>query len=242
MAPIALTAANIWVGGHDFTGDSNKLLLSAESDALDATTFASAGWKEFIGGLKKVESSLAGFWSSATSDSVDSEAFANLGTGGEVFTASPTGTALDAAYMYQATKLKYEIGDEVGKLAPYSLEMAGSNTVGMVRGQIAKGRGSVSGTGATGSPVQLGAVASGKYLYASLHIFGTPGTTITVKIQSDNASNFPSATDVVTIGPITTAGGTWVTRTAGPITDDWFRFNITAITGTFVIAGAIGIA
>src|SRR5260221_32798 len=54
MAPVALVNATIWVGGHDFSSDSNKLMLSAESEALDATTFGSAGWKENRGGLKQV--------------------------------------------------------------------------------------------------------------------------------------------------------------------------------------------
>lgn len=242
MAPVALVSANIWIDGHDFTGDSNKLMLDAEAEALDATTFASAGWRENIGGLKQIQAGVEGFWSSATADSVDSDTFSVLGAAGAVVTVSPTGTALDAAYMVQVARLKYELGDEVGKLAPFKLDMAGSNTVGIVRGQVAKARGSVSGTGAIGSAVQLGAVASGRYLYGALHLLGAPGTSITVKIQSDNAVGFPSPTDLTTIGPLTVAGATWATRTAGPLTDDWFRFNVTAVTGTWIVAAALGIA
>lgn len=242
MAPAALVNATIWVAGHDFSGDSNKLTLSAESEALDATTFASAGWKENRGGLKQIAASLEGFWSSAASDSVDSDVFSVLGQAGEVMTASPTGTALDPAYLVQVAKLKYEIFGEIGKLAPFKLDMSGSNNVGLVRGQITKGRGTVSGTGAIGSPVQLGAVGASQYLYGAVHLLGTPGTSITLKVQSDNATGFPSATDVVTVGPLTAAGGTWVTRTAGAITDDWFRLNVSAITGTWIVAGALGIA
>lgn len=242
MAPIALTNANIWIDGHDFTADSNHVTLSATSEALDATTFASGGWKEVVGGLKTPTGSVAGLWNSATADSVDSEIFPALGSPGEVVTISTSGTVLDPAYMFLAAKLKYQIGDEVGKLAPFSLDMSGSDTTGLVRGQITKGRGTVSGTGAIGSPVQLGAVGATQFLYGSLHLLGTPGSSITVKIQSDNASNFPSATDVLTIGPLTTAGGTWATRTAGALTDDWFRFNASAISGTWIVAGALGIA
>lgn len=241
MAPIPLTNANIWVGGHDFTGDSNKLMLAAESEALDATTFASGGFKEFAGGLKQVTAGLEGFWSSATSDSVDSDTFPALGTPGEVVTASPAGTALDPAYMVQVARLKYEIGGEVGKLAPFKLDMSGSNTVGMVRGQVAKGRGSVAGVGVLGSGVQLGTVAAGRYLYGSLHILGTPGTTITVVVESATDAVFTVPTTRATIGPLTTAGGTWATRVAGPLTDTYYRYRVSAITGTFLVAGALGI-
>ena len=98
----------------------------------------------------------------------------------------------------------------------------------------------VSATGATGTGVQVGTVAAGQYLYASFHVF-TAGTTITAVLESDNASNFATAATQMTFGPYTTTGGRWGVRVAGPITDDYYRFRITTITGSFVIAGAAGI-
>lgn len=241
MTAFALNNVATWVDGHDFTGDSNKIALNVEVEDLESTTFASLGWKERKGGLRSVDASLEGWWASATSDSVDSDTFSTLGLADRVVTVSTSGTALDPAFFFQASKLKYSMFDEVGSLTPFSLDMSGSNTVGAVRGQVAKARGAVSGTGAVGSAVQLGAPSATQFVYAAFHVFGTPGTTISAKVESDNAFAFSSPTSVQTFGPITAAGGTWVTRTAGPLTDDWFRFNVTAITGTFVVAGAIAV-
>ena len=237
MSIFPLLDCTTWVDDYDFTGDSNKLTLDAEVEDLDGTVFGGGGWKKLAGGLKTVSGSLEGFWQSGP----DAEGFSDLGNASRPVTVSPTGAALSTAFLFQATKLKYSAFGEVGALTPFTLDMSGSTTVGMVRGQVAAAKQSVAATGALGSPVQLGAVSSTQKVYAIVHIFGTPGTTITVKVQSDNASNFPSAADVATIGPLTTAGGTWMTPVAGVIADDWFRFNVSAITGTFTVAGAIAV-
>jgi hypothetical protein len=97
----------------------------------------------------------------------------------------------------------------------------------------------------TGTSVQLGAVSSTQRLYVALHVFSVSGTTpsLTVAIQSDNATGFPSASTVTTL-TAATAIGSQITRVAGPITDDWFRVSYT-ISGTdpsFLFAVTAGIA
>lgn len=243
MAPSVLTGVTTYVHDTDFTTTSNKLMFGVSVEEKNVTTFRpptdpDAGWQAVKGGLKMVDAQLDGFWDSAP----DLATFSTMGVIDHVVTISPTGVEAATAYAFQASRLKYDQFDAVGQLDPFTVGMKGSNTVGMVRGQLAKAKGTVSATGALGSAVQLGAGAAGKYLYATLHVFGTPGTTITVLVQSDNASNFPSPATVATIGPLTAAGGTWMTRVdASAITDDWFRFNVSAITGTFSVAGAIAI-
>lgn len=237
MSIFPLLNCTAWVAGYDFTGDSNKLAVDAEAEALDGTVFGTNGWKSLAGGLKSVTGSLEGFWQGPP----DLEGFSDLGNAGRVVTVTPAAAVGGPAFLFQVTKLKYSAFGEVGSLTPFALDMSGSSTQGMVRGQLAAAKQSVSATGTLGSAVQLGAASGSQFVYASLHVFGTPGTTITVKVQSDNASNFPSATDVATLGPITATGGTWMTRVAGPVTDDWFRFTVSAITGTFTVAGAIAV-
>jgi hypothetical protein len=144
--------------------------------------------------------------------------------------------------MFQGGKFSYSLGGQIGEILPFDLDMMGSHGAsGLVRGQITKAKGTVSATGASGTGVNLGNVATGQYLYATFHVFGTPGTTITAVIQSDDNAGFSSATNRITFGPITTAGGTWGTRVAGPLTETHYRLNVTAITGTFTVAAAIGI-
>jgi hypothetical protein len=245
VSAFSLINTACYVHGYDFTTDSNALTLKLAIDDQETTTFQSGGYRTRIAGLRDVEGELQGNWQSDVATVVtgapDVQAFPDLGIMDRVVTVSPAGNEAETAYIYQAGKFSYELLGGVGEVAPFTLSMKGSNGQGLVRGQLAKARGSVSATGALGSPINLGAPVLGQYVYAAFHVF-TAGTTITVQVQSDTASNFPSATTVATIGPLTTQGGTWMTRVAGPfVGETWWRLNVSAITGTFNVAGTIAV-
>lgn len=239
MSTFSLVDATTWVHGYDLTTDLNEISLTAEVEDQETTTFGSGGYRTRIGGLKSVSADLSGFWQAGDGE-LDPEAFAALALANRVVTVAPDDAEGVTAFMFRAGQFSYEMFGAVGEVTPFSVSMMGTDGQGLIRGQVAKAKANVSTTGATGSVVNLGAVAGGQYLYATFHVFSA-GTTITVDVESDDASNFPSATSRITMGPITTAGGTWATRLAGPITDTYYRFNITAVTGTFSVAGAIGI-
>jgi hypothetical protein len=242
MAPVVLTDCIAWVGGYDFTTDSNSLTLDVSVEDKDSTVFGQSGWKSRVGGLKDVTSDLKGLWQSATLLAPDPQAFANLGVADMGQTYAATSTEGSVAYFYQGLQPSYDLFGAVGEIAPFSIKSSCSNYVGAIRGQVTPAKGNVSATGALGAGANLGAVSATQYLYGIFHVLGTPGTTVTAKIESDSTGAFSTPANVgSSFGPITTAGATWVTRTAGAITDTWFRFNVTAITGTFSIAGAIGI-
>jgi hypothetical protein len=240
MAVVSLTDAYCYVAGYDFTTDTNNAMLTTDVAQLDATTFNSSGWQEFIGGLKTTNLAWSGFWqAAATGDQApDNQAFPMLGTS-QVYTLGPSEVEGDPAYMCNAMKSQYVLGGAVGDIAPFSLTANAASPDGTIRGRLAKAKGTVSATGALGTGLGLGTVPSGSYLYATFHVF-TAGTTITVQVQSDTTSGFAAPTTRATIGPLTTSGGTWITRVAGPITDTWWRLNVSAITGSFTVAGAIG--
>lgn len=229
-----------FVHGYDFSTDINQLKLDVGVNQLNSTVFGPSGYTSVIGGLKTWSYNLGGFWQSATSGAVDPEAFPDLGTADRVYTSGADQTAGTAAFLGRGGKFDYSIGGAIGEIMPFSLNCYNTDRYGVVRGQLGAAKGNVSATGALGSGLLLGAVATGQYLYASFHVF-TAGTTITVTVQSDDNAGFSSPTTVGTIGPLTTTGGTWMTRVAGPLTDTYYRFTVTAITGTFNVAGAIGI-
>ena len=239
MATLVLDDATIWAAGYDFTGDVNQITLNASADELDVTTFGSGGYRSRIGGLRDVQAQVAGFWYSDTS-APDPEIFPALGTADQVFTVAPTSDEGSVAYLFQAGKFTGQQFGQVGEATPFSLSAMGTNKAGLIRGQVLKAKGDVSATGATGTAVELGEVASGQFLYATLHVF-TAGTTLTVVLESDADNTFASATTRATFSSITATGGTWATRVAGAITDTWYRLRVTAATGTFSIAGAAGI-
>lgn len=239
MTAFALVNAFTYVDDHDFTGDTNAGSLQNTAAVLDATTFRSNGWQENAYGLRSFLFNYSGFWQSAAQDAVDPEAFANLGgpfahTWGEIEAeGSP-------AWLFNAGETNYQIGGAVGALAPFSVQSNGTDKYGAIRGQLAKAKGAMSATGLLGSVVNLGAVAANQFLYATFHVF-TAGTTATVQVQSDDNAGMTTPTTVATIGPLTTRGGVFMARVPGPITDTFYRFNVSAITGAFVAAGAIGI-
>lgn len=241
MSSLALVDATTYVHGYDMTTDLNQISLNLSVEDQENTTFGSGGYRSRVGGLKSVDADLSGFWQSATADAIDPQAFAALGVADRPVTMSPDGAAGSVAYLFQAGQFSYEMFGSIGEVTPFSVSMMGTNGVGLVRGQIAKAKGSVAATGATGSAVNLGNVAAGQYLYAALHVFGTPGTTLTALVESDDSAGFASATTRITFPAITAAGGYWGVRLAGALAETHYRFRISAITGTFTIAGAIGI-
>lgn len=242
MAAFALLDATAHIGGYDFTGDSNKLTIAAEVDDLETTTFGATGYRSRVGGLRDVEAELAGFWQSAAAQAVDPEVFGDLGTADRACTFSNSGSVeASVAWLCQLGKFSYELFGAVGEVAPFSLAMMGTSGVGLVRGQVARARGNVSATGVLGSVLNLGAPTAGQYVYVAVHVF-TAGTTVTLQLQSDTASGFPSATTQATIGPLAAAGGTWMTRLAGPFAGEThWRLNVSAITGTFNLAAAVAV-
>lgn len=242
MATLALLNCFSYVDGHDFTGDTNQANLNMEAAALDRTTFRSNKWTELAGGLRSSTFDLAGFFQ-AGAGQVDPDAFTNLGVRNRIHTFGPEETEGGAAYTWKAGEFTYSLLGPLGEMAPFALQAQGTDSVGVVKGQLAKKMADVSATGATGSAVNLGAGAAGEFLYASFHVF-TAGTTITVDVESAPTSAFVALDTVTraTIGPLTAVGGTWIPRVdVSAVTHPWYRFNITAITGTFKVAGSIAI-
>lgn len=245
MSTFVLTDVTTWIAGHDFTCDSNSVSLSVEVDDQETTTFCSNGWRTRVGGLREVESDVSGFWQ-AGDDAVDPVVFNSLGTRNEAVTVSPTGsTGGSAAFIIQAGKFSYEMFGDIGEVVPFSVSlMSTEGSPGLIRGKVGAIKQTVTATGGLTALTDLSAtdaVAADQFLYATFHVF-TAGTTITVLVESDDNADFTTATTRATIGPLTTTGGTWMTRVAGPITDTHYRFNVSAITGSFSIAGAIAIA
>ncbi len=240
MAVFYLQNVYSYVDDYDFTTDTNEARLQVDVDELDATTFRSGGAKAVIGGLRGTAYDMAGLWQASASGSPDTEGFPDLGLGNKVYTVGAAETEATASYLFRAGKFKLQQFGKIGEITPFSISSMGTDSQGLVQGQLGKAKGNVSATGALGSGCNLGAVSATQFLYASFHVF-TAATTITVVVESDDNSGFTTPVTQMTIGPLTTTGGVWATRVAGAITDTWYRFRVTTITGTFNVAGAIGI-
>lgn len=239
MGSLALVDATTWIGALDATGFLNSMSASMSVAELDSTVFGQGGYRSRKGGLKTVAAEYGGFFEAGTG-TPDPEIFTNLGVADRVITLAPTATETSVAYMYQGGAFAYSPFGSVGELTPFTLSHMSTNAAGIIRGQVTKAKANVSSTGTTGTAVQLGNVGAAQFLYATLHVFGS-GTSLTLVVESDDSGAFSSPTTRITFGPITTAGGTWGTRVAGALAETHYRINVTAVTGTFSIAAAIGI-
>jgi hypothetical protein len=236
MSSLALTDAKIYVNGTDLSGQLNQVALEYAADTLDATTFGSTT-RVNAGGLLAVNSAVEGLWDSSTAAAPDPIIFANVGTADLPVVIVPQGATVgNIAYLFRAMRASYKPGGSVGELFKFSASMMGSGGQPLVRGKLFY---SGSATGNTnGTAIQLGAVASGKYIYAAIHVFSGSGSFV-AKVQSDDNSGFTSATDQITFATVAT--GTAVAsewkRLAGPITDDYWRITVTnPATRNFAIA------
>lgn len=248
MSILVLTDAFAHVDGHDFSCDTNNVMLRNDVAVLDATTFCSDGWTEQRGGLKSVTFDMSGFWQSAESGAVDPEVFPNLGQTDRVFTVGPSDVltttsiglfnAPGTCYMFRAGHFNYQMFGEIGQLTPFQVSSAGTNGIGSRRGKLIVPKQTVTGTGQVGVALDTAFGFGTTTAYCAVHVFSA-GTTITLQLQSDDNLSFSSPTTQATIGPLTAADGTW-TQVVGPGSDRYYRLNVSAITGSFSIAAALG--
>lgn len=243
MGTLAITNAYAFVGGHDFTGDMNTWRLGGEADAEECTNMRSGGWREYKLGLKKSMLELGGHWQSEAADAVDPETFDNMGVANRVITTGQLETEGEPAFIHRGMQADYTVGGDLGRISPFRVTANGTDgPTGVVRGGLAVKKTTITTTGAKGTALNLGLIGAGRHLYATLHLLGTAGTSITAQVESDEDNTWSSATSRIAFGAQTVANGYWGARVAGAIAnDDWFRLNVTAITGTWVIACAIGI-
>ena len=242
MSSYVLTDAKIWVEQFDLSGDMNSVALEEAADPKDATTFGQTT-RIRKGGLLDVRMQAEGFFNANGSTAVDDLMAVRLGGGPGPVSIAPQGQAEgNVAYCFPAAYLRYQIGAPVGEMFAFSLEASTQKTVSgstptrprLARGQIILGT-QKTATG-SGTAFQLGAIAAGQKLYAAIHVVALNGSPPTIRIQSDNASGFPSATTRATATSVSSD----LLVVAGAVTDDWWRadwtFSGTSFTA-IVVAG-----
>lgn len=248
MAIGTLLNTRLFAASADLTGRSNKVTFGAEFEEKDVTTFLpegdpDTGWKKVMGGLASSSLAAEGFWEAGDSGKVDDEAWANLGSV-IPFTCCPTSGAVgEVAFLINALRSEYKFLGELGGIAPWTAGATGSWPV--PRGKMLHPSGTARTATGSGTAVELSAVGATEYLYATLHVLSIAGTstpTITVKIQSDVDGTFASPTDQITFAAATAIGGQ-ISRTAGAVTDTFFRasWTISGSSPSFLFVAAVGV-
>lgn len=231
MASQVLTNASLYVDGVEMSGQMNALGVEYGVEALDETTFGD-GTRRNKGGLKTTSMSHQGYWAPGT----DAEVFSSIG-GSTVVTVSSTAAAAgDQAYIARTLTTTYSPGAAVGELLAFSVDMESAGP--LVEGTVLANT-TVTGNG-SGTAYLLGALSAAQTLHAAVHIVSVTGGTLTVKIQSDNATGFASPIDQITFSGVTTETGQYGTK-AGAVTDTYWRANWTLTGGsaTFIVSAGI---
>ena len=245
MGRFVLQNVRLFAAGADLTTVNNKLEVKAEAETQDTTAFVPTGevWSEVLAGLRSVEASAEGQWEAGDPGKVDNVSFGDLGAV-TPWTACPAGAAVGSlAYLFNSTRTSYELGGSIGDVAPWKADGKGNSP--LVRGTIAHPPGTARTASGAGTSIQLGAVPADKALYVGLHVHSMAGTTpsITARVESDDATGFPSATTAGTFAAATAVGGQWL-RIPGPITDTWYRaaWTIAGTTPSILFTVSLGIA
>lgn len=248
LTPTVLTDVRLFTGGCDLTSANNKLEFSAEVDEKDVTVFRSSGtgqhWTSVLGGIAKGSVSASGFWSAGTSDQVDDNLWPGMGGVGAWSWCPSTADLGAVGWLTQALQADYKILGAPGDVAPW--EANASTTGAIARGVVLHPPGTARTTTGNGTGVQHVAVSASQYLYANLHVLSVSGTstpTLTVTVQSDSDNTFASPTTQISFTAATAVGGQAL-RTAGPITDTWYRvaFTISGVDPSFLFLVTLGVS
>lgn len=236
---------SILEGGVELAGHGKSVALETTVNPLDKTPLSTTGWVELLGGLKSSTVNFDFMQDHAAADGVDSgfwSSFGNTGTVRSICTAADDGSA---AYLMRGINLSYTpISGQVGDLAMGNVSGA-TNTGPVVRGKLLHPSSASRTASSTGTGRQLGAVVSGKSMYAALHVISVSGTspTLDVIVQSDDNAGFTSPTTRITFTQTGTTGAEWGS-VAGAVTDDYWRISYTiggTDTPTFAFAVTCGL-
>lgn len=247
MGRFVLANTRLFMAGADLTTVNNKVELAAEAEEKDCTAFTASGevWKEVLGGLRSTSMNASGQWEADDTalGKIDDTAWTTLGSVTPVSACPATAAVSSLDWFTGFLRTNYQLGGAVGDVAPWSAN--GSGNWPLVRGVVAHDPGTARTATGNGTSIQLGAVPSNKQLYAALHVLSVSGTTpsLTVTIQTDNATGFPSSATALTFSAANAKGGQ-ILRTAGPITDDWVRasWTISGSSPSFLFLVSVGIA
>lgn len=244
MPKTILTNVRAFASAVDLTSVSNKIELSAEVEGKDTTNYASDGWKEQIGGLASAEISAEGQWEADDPSKVDDGAWATLGGVGPWSISANNAAAVGAlAYFTSALRADYKLGEAVGEVAPWT--STAKSAWPLVRGQFAHPPGTPRTATGTGTGLNLGALITGKRMYAALHVLSVAGTTpsITARVESAPDNTFAAPTTRLTFTAATAAGGQILRTNGTAVTDTWWRiaWTISGTTPSFLFLASLGV-
>jgi hypothetical protein len=229
----------ILFNGFSVQGWSKSAQWKMDNEPQDCTSLADTT-RIYKPGLENIEVNIEGYDDYAATTGMDARY--NLVDGATVnsvvISEAPQGvSAGNPSYTGTFNIADYNKNHTVGEMVKFTINAKASGSI-WFKGTVLEGDRSVSGAG-SGAALQLGAVAATQGVYAALHVT-LAGTNLVVKLQSDTASNFPSATDVITFAT-TSAVGAELKSVMGANTDTYWRCSWTLAAGNSTFTVCVGI-
>ncbi len=235
MATGTVTVLNdcrAYLDEFDLSGQANRLGAGGTTTMQEKTSFASGGWREFEPGLRKGKLELQTYLNEDLTDD-------GLWIGTELVVSSFVVDDAEFSVGYCTTGSVAELGQEatVGNLLMQPITIDGSGV--MFRGELLLPKAAQTSAG-NGSSRQLGAVAATETVFANLHVFAVTGGSVTVTVESDTATEFPSTATQLSFAAASAVGSESVSA-AGAVTDTWWRVAWTQTASSATFAVVVGI-
>jgi hypothetical protein len=246
MAVEVLTNCGAYLGASRIADKTNSAVVRHEAAMLTSDTFGFATARK-APGLLSGGINLKGYCDPSTYDIETTVFNAAPYMGPNALSIPLTVLQKDedfgVGYAINAKLSQFETLGAQGQLIPYTLNSeigagAASQKNTLIRGNnLVYGSKTVTGSG---TARQLGAVLSTQRLYAALHVYSFVGTSLTMRLQSDNGVGMGTPVAQITFGALAAAGSEWA-EVAGPITDDWWRADWTFSGTSFAAILLVGI-
>ncbi len=232
MAAHKFVDPRIYLGGLALHSISNVVRLKSEVDVADVTTFG-ATTRVNAGGLHAIDCQIEGFTEYGAT-AIEAAAYSRIGGTALPIGLVPDGqmTAGGVGYLFTGLVKGFNPNSgQVGEYERFALPLVGGGGP-LVRGAVLRAAGSTT-TGATTAAQLVGATSAAQRLWAAVYVISMTGTQVDVVIETDSASNFPSAATAITVPAITAAGvaGSAIASVAGALTDTYARAVITVTGG-----------
>lgn len=223
MGARVMKNTRVYVGGADYSGQSNSTSLAMSAAEHDSTTYDSEGAEEVTAGLSKAAFSVAGRWNAGDA-MADEDGQAHIGAIADVVSLVPeSGAEGDRAFSARVCLLNYSAGGDVGGLIDFSLD--GRSDGVMFRGDVVKSARDTETVDGDGTAFELGALEVGERMFAALHILDVTGE-LAVTVESSDDEAFTEPLMQAEFAATSEAGAQW-RNVAGPLTDPWWRVTWT---------------
>lgn len=225
MAENYVQGNKLYVAGRDFSSTWTAISLMVGREVIDWTKGQDATRVAKVG-LKTGALEVEGVTDFAD-DGVDEQGagFLDL-TNAPIIVGLPGSTSGDfgtSGYAMNAVAGSYSpMSNSIGERVNYALSALGASQV--IRGVFFHDGDTARTATANGTGIQLGAVsATQKVMACAMCLSASAGDTLALKVQSDDADTWGSATDRITFTNMTTTGAYEWKELAGPVTDTWWR-------------------